>query len=169
MCGVNGKCLYAPFETCSTHLNHVHFRVTRVHNIRVPLENAANFSSAWKRHPFVQDPVPIRRLCRQCEAETLSSRSQTLATRPVSGVRSPCSHITAKLGHMKTPWYQGIQCNRTGACGKWGLSIITLGSCEVMRGTSPRFREDGSLRNRESIKSRWYWACHNPSDGANVS
>lgn len=50
-----------------------------------------------------------------------------------------------------------------------GMGVFTLGICEVMRGASPRSREEGSLRNRESIRLRWYWACHVPVHGANVS
>lgn len=47
------------------------------------------------------------------------------------------------------------RCRRDGQIG-------TLGICEVMRGASPRSREEDSLRKRESIRLRWYWACLPP-------
>lgn len=47
--------------------------------------------------------------------------------------------------------------------------IGTLGICEVMRGASPRSREEASLRNRQSIRSKWYCVYLSPSRGANVS
>lgn len=128
MCGVYGKCLYAPFETCSTRLNHVHIRVTTtVHNIRKPVEMGRFYGllNNNNQHTFDQELVPIRRVFRQCEAVTLSSRSQNDGS-TVGVSAGPVAFEVLGV----TSWQNRglLQCNGTRGCsakivGLWEMGV----------------------------------------------